>query len=79
MYHYNKLNSSSIQSKIKFDKKPFVILYVYETIENFLKNHNLYEELEANFLKSKFKQYNNVLNRVNDDYKEELFIKFREE
>ncbi len=79
LYHYNKLNSSSIQSKIKFDKKPFVILYVYETIENFLKNHNLYEELEANFLKSKFKQYNNVLNWVNDDYKEELFIKFRDD
>ena len=79
LYHYNKLNESSIQAKIKSNGKALVIIDVYKSIESFLRKNNFYEELEFNYLSSKIAEYRNVLNRVHEDYTEILFNKIKED
>lgn len=78
LYNYNKLNENSIQSGT-LDKKAFVIIDVYKNIERFLKEYGFYEELEFNFLTSKFGSYNVALERISSEYKEELFNLYKEE
>ena len=79
LYHYNRLNSSSITSDIKYGAKALIITGVYKNIENFLRKNNFYEELESNYILSKIKEYINVLNRIHEDYKEILFNKIKED
>lgn len=79
LYHYNRLNSSSITSDIKYGAKALIITGVYKNIENFLRKNNFYEELEPNYILSKIKEYINVLNRIHEDYKEILFNKIKED
>jgi len=79
LYHYNRLNSSSITSDIKYDAKALIIVDIYKSIENFLRKNDFYEELEFNYIFSKIKEYINVLNRIHEDYKEILFNKIKED
>ncbi|MDE4078785.1 glycosyltransferase family 2 protein [Methanosphaera sp. Vir-13MRS] len=79
LYHYNKINESSIQAKIKSNRKALIIVDVYKSIENFLRKNNFYEELELDYLSSKIAEYRSILNRVHKDCKEILFNKIKED
>ena len=73
LYHYNKLNESSVQNtKIKMNRSK-VIFDVINHVENFLKENNLFKEFELNFSEFKIKQSKILFDNIDDDSKEEFY------
>lgn len=73
LYHYNKLNESSLQNtKIEMDR-PKIIFDVINYVEKFLKENNLFSELELNFLEFKIKQPKIIFDNLSNDLKEKFY------
>lgn len=78
LYHYNKLNESSVQNtKIKM-KRSKVIFDVINHVENFLNEHNLFKDLELNFLEFKILQSKILFENIDNDSKDEFYQILRE-
>ncbi|MBE6504801.1 MAG: glycosyltransferase [Methanobrevibacter millerae] len=73
LYHYNRLNQSSMQNtKIKSNRSK-VIFELIDFVENFLNENNFFKELELNFLKFKISQPKVMFDNLNEDSKDEFY------
>lgn len=77
LYHYNRLNDSSLQNtKIEMNR-PKIIFDVITYIERFLIENDLFNYLELNFLEFKIKQPKIIFENLDDASKENFYQDLR--
>ncbi|MBQ9025051.1 MAG: glycosyltransferase [Methanobrevibacter sp.] len=78
LYHYNRLNESSMQNTKIEDKRSNIIFDVINYVEKFLKENNLFNDLELNFLEFRIKQPKMLFDNLDEESKGEFYQELRE-
>lgn len=73
LYHYNRLNESSMQNTKIESNRSKIIFDLIDYVENFLKNNNFFKELELNFLEFKILQSKVQFDNVDEESKDEFY------
>lgn len=79
LYNYNKLNESSLQTSKSNSNKRLLVFNVFEGVENFLVEHDLFDEFYTNFIQFKITESKANLERTTDEFKEEFYSQMRKE
>lgn len=79
LYNYNKLNESSLQTSKSNSNKRILVFDVFDGVENFLKQHNLFDEFYTNFVQFKITESKANLERTSDEFKQEFYSLVRKE
>ena len=73
LYHYNRLNDSSLQNtKVEMNRSKIIFDVIFY-IERFLIENNLFNYLELNFLEFKIKQPKIIFENLDDASKEDFY------
>lgn len=77
LYHYNRLNDSSLQNtKVEMNRSKIIFDVIFY-IERFLIENNLFNYLELNFLEFKIKQPKIIFENLDDASKEDFYQDLR--
>jgi glycosyltransferase involved in cell wall biosynthesis len=74
-YQYNRTDEDTRQNNSIRTNKSLVLFDIFEEVQNFLQNENLFSKLEINYYKFVINESINIYNSIQEEYKEELFIK----
>ena len=79
LYNYNKLNEDSLQTSKSNSNKRLLVFDVFNGVENFLVEHDLYDEFYLEFLQFKITESKANLWRATDEFKEEFYQRTKKE
>jgi hypothetical protein len=74
-YQYNRTDEDTRQNNSIRTNKSLVLFDIFEEVQNFLQSENLFSKLEINYYKFVINESINIYNSIQEEYKEELFIK----
>ena len=73
LYHYNRLNESSLQNTKVESNRSKIIFDVIDYVENYLNENNFFKELEFNFLLFKISQPKVIFDGLDEELKDEFY------
>lgn len=77
-YHYNKSGHSSLQTNYVGKKEAIVFYDVMCGIRDFLYQRGFIKEFRIDFINFSFRHFYSKINEMEDDYKNEYFLKIKE-
>ena len=79
LYNYNKLNEDSLQTSKSNSNKRLLVFDVFQGVEDFLVEHDLYDEFHLEFLQFKITESKANLWRTSEEFKEEFYQRTKKE
>lgn len=77
-YHYNKSGHPSLQTKYVGKKEAIVFYDVIVGIRDFLTEKGFMDEFRSEFLNFSFEQFQSKIKEMEEDYKNEFFLMFKD-
>ena len=74
LYHYRRVGQNSTQNNTIYTKKGFNLLPIFYRVEKLLKDENIFNQLEINFLKYKINESKIRLNSLKSPLNKEFYI-----
>ena len=74
LYHYRKENKTSLQSSTGKTNTSIILFNIFEELYEFLRENNVYSEIETEFTVFVIKESKNRFDVINENVKEEFFI-----